>query len=187
MRIKRHITNHSSRPLKAAAELKRYGSKMKKHTLIMLFALTSQSFAQDIEIASAQIACLGYTNNIYTYGIELVIKNNSEKNISLISKTNFASFAHQNQGEPTEITMSYAGVASVNDVPIIPPREKLGIIELFPGEGAIIEDQVHNKILIEHAFIVFNGPDVYERRFHNWVGTVKSNKLKVHGIDSCKP
>lgn len=160
---------------------------MKKFTLLILLAITTQSFAQNVEIASAKIACLGYANNIYTYGIELVIKNNSKKNISLISKTNSALISHQNNGKPTEITISYAGVASVNNIPIIPAREELGIIELFPGEGAIIEDQVSNKKLIEYAFIQFISPDAYGRRFHNWVGVVKSNKLNVHGVDSCKP
>lgn len=157
---------------------------MKLPTLITFLVVATNTFAKDIEIESAQIACLGNTNNIYTYGIELVVKNTSKKNISIISKTNHALIAHHEDDESAEISISHSPEL-VNKVPIIPVQEALGIVNIFPGEGAKIDDQVSNRKLFKYATVKFNSPDAYGLRFHNWVGVVKTKKLKVHGFDSC--
>ena len=165
---------------------------MKKITILMLF-LSFAVIAEDLEIVDAGFACIaqkkGAVNDPfkYRYGVELFIQNNSEKNITILTKINaLASIPVSNNDKLKHQRVLSYDIAQGGDVVIIPPKYKLELVELFPGDQTIISYQFSSKDLIKESSFEYYSKIVYGGRFNNWVGRLKTKELTTQILYKCK-
>ena len=118
--------------------------------VILLFPIIA--FANDLQVVSAQIGCMDKSKGLYSYKALLVVKNISKENLSLITKSSGSVTIPKYGNTPAEIVITH-GERTINDVPIIPSAEQLGIVTLYPGEGAEINHTFSSANVITTASI----------------------------------
>ncbi len=165
---------------------KRYGKKMKLILFFILISISAYSYANDIKISTVQMYCVDKTNKSYKYKVYLILKNISKKEIKLITKSSGIAAVLPSGGVPTEIIITY-GEKKINGVPIIPTNEQLGFVILHSGEGAKIEHEHVSRKEVTSAIIQYNATAIYNNRFKNWVGSIKSKPISPIKIKACKP
>lgn len=161
-------------------------NKMKIVTFFILLIMPISSYANEVEISTMQMYCVEKLNKTYKYKIFLILKNTSKKEINLITKSSGTAAVLSSNGGPTEIIITY-GEKKIGGVPIIPTNENLGLVVLRSGEGAQIEHVHLSRKEVSSAIIQYNATAIYNHRFKNWVGSIKSKKIKPINIKSCKP
>jgi len=160
--------------------------KMKIVTLCILLIMPISSYANEVEISTVKMYCVEKSNNAFKYKIFLILKNTSKKKIRLITKSSGSAAVLSSNGDATEIIVTY-GEKRIGGIPIIPTDENLGIVVLRSGEGAQIEHVYLSRKEVNSAIIQYNATAIYNHRFKNWVGSIKSKKIKPIKIKSCKP
>jgi len=165
---------------------------MKRIAILMLF-LSFAVVAEDLEIVDAGFACIAQKKDTvndpfkYRYGVELLIQNNSEKNITILTKMNgLTSIPVSNSDKlKNQRVLSY-DITQRGDVVIIPPKYKLELVELFPGDQTIISYQFSSKYLITESSFEYYSKVVYGGRFNNWVGRLQTEELTTQILYKCK-
>jgi hypothetical protein len=164
---------------------------MKSVAIIILF-LSFAVAAEDLQIIDAQIGCISKKKDAvndpfkYRYGLELIIKNNSENPITLLTKINsLTSIPISNDNSATQRVLSY-GVTKRGDSVIIPPKGTLELVELLPGDRTIISYQFSDKVLINKSSFEYYSKTVYGGRFNNWVGRLQTKEIQTQILYDCK-
>lgn len=96
---------------------------MKNFVMIIALLTPALSFANEIKISDSDLICFDKVNKRYKYGISLTLKNISDKEIILITKTSGVGVAREYNGKPAEISIA-PGESMVNGTRIIPTTEK---------------------------------------------------------------
>lgn len=162
-------------------------NKMKSITLFVIFLLPLSSFAKnEVQIVSAHLMCLDKESDRYNYGIQLVLKNISNNEIVLITKTNGAAISPEFNGRPAEISIG-RGESKIGNTAIIPTNEKLGLVTLRQNEATQVINEFSSEHNIQTAIIQYSATKIYNNHFNNWSGSVRSNKVKTFKRKSCKP
>jgi hypothetical protein len=165
---------------------------MKRIAILVLF-LSFAVVAEDLEIMDAQLGCIDQKKDAvndpfkYRYGVELIIQNNGENPITLLTKIN--SLASIPVGDSdnfkTQRVLSY-NTTKRGDFVIIPPKDQLELVELFPGDQTIISYQFSYKDLIKESNFEYYSKVVYGGRFNNWVGRLHTKELTTQILYKCK-
>ena len=159
---------------------------MKLIVLLLIALFPISSFATELKIVSAKIGCTDKNKDKYSYKAILVLENISDDDILLITKSSGSASNPENGDRPMEVLINY-GERKINNVPIIPTAEKLGMVTLQPGEGAELYEEFSSATNIDTAVIQYHATAIYNHRFGNWVGSVVSEELKIIILDACKP
>jgi hypothetical protein len=155
--------------------------------LSILFPLLAQ--AEDLVLKSAQIACIDKKLIVtddpfkYRYGVELVVENISKERVVVSTAVN--SLVRIYNGNNYETTLSY-DIETRGHSALIPTREKLKLVELYPGDITLISHQFSEGNKIEKTSIELLSRKIYDGRFNNWVGSLKSEILMPLIVYKCK-
>jgi hypothetical protein len=161
---------------------------MKTLVIFSMFFSCATS-ATELEIKDVQMACIEKSeaadkaDTSYRYGIELLIQNSSEQSVILATKINSSVMLYEDN--KYQITLNY-DVSTRGDSVLIPPRDKLGLVELFPGDETLISYQFSDKNVIELASFQLYSKAIYGGRFKNWVGRLNTGEVKPQILYSCK-
>jgi len=165
---------------------------MKSIAILMLF-LSFAVVAEDLEIVNAQLGCIDQKKDAindpfkYRYGVELIIQNNGTKPIVLLTKINSLVSIPVGNSDKLKIqrVLSYSTTKRGSFV-IIPPKDKLELVELLPGDQTIISYQFSGKNLIKKSSFEYYSKVVYGGRFNNWIGRLHTKELTTQILYKCK-
>ena len=161
---------------------------MKSIVILTLF-LSFSVFADDLVIVDAQMACIDKKKDAindpfkYRYGVELIIKNISKNKITLLTKIDTIALVPEPNSTQRVL---YYNESSRDGAVIIPPKENLKLVELFPGDQTIISHQFSDKNFIEKSSFEYYSKSVYGGRFNSWVGRLQSKEIKTQVLYKCK-
>ena len=161
-------------------------------TILTMF-LSFSSFAEDLTIESAEFGCTEQKKDAnndpfkYKYGVVLYIKNTGVKNVTLLTKINTLSSIPTGTNDNSKVKriLSYGGTMRDGSTIII-PKEKLELVELFPGDLTMLSYQFSDKKFIDKSSFEYSASAVYGGRFNNWVGTLQTEEVKTQILYKCK-
>ncbi|GLX78564.1 hypothetical protein tinsulaeT_19040 [Thalassotalea insulae] len=158
---------------------------------LLIFATTAHNAkAQQITVESALLACKDKTQvheNFpfnYRYGVDLVLKNTSDQNLTIATNINSATTMF-NKENIYQVSLNHQMVKHGDNV-IIPPTSTLQLVELYPGEFTSISYQFSHNALIEQAKLEFIATESLANRFNLWQGRALSPAVKTRIMHKCK-
>ncbi|MCJ8313026.1 MAG: hypothetical protein HRU38_06740 [Saccharospirillaceae bacterium] len=165
---------------------------MKIITMLILL-LSFPVMADDLIIKDAQFACTNIKQNSvndpfkYSYGVEIILKNNGVIPIILLTKINgIASIPFKSSDEiKIRRTLSYNETRRRNSL-IIPPAYKLDLVELLPGDETMISYQFSSKEFVSKSNFEYFARAAYGGRFNNWVGRLRTKEINTQRVYQCK-
>ncbi len=160
-----------------------------KSIAILLLCLSFSVFADDLAIVDAQMGCIDKNKDAindpfkYRYGVELIIKNISDSKVTLLTKIDTVALVPEPNS--TKRVLHYSESSRIGAV-IIPPKENLKLVELFPGDQTIISHQFSDTNFIEKSSFEYYSKLVYGGRFNNWIGRLQSKEIHTQVLYKCK-
>ena len=159
---------------------------MKNLAIIITLLTPVLSFANEIKILHSDLICFDKVNKRYKYVASLTLKNISNKDLILITKTSGVGIGREYNGKPAEIFIA-PGESTINGVKIIPTSEKIGLVTLRPSESTQVTKKFSSKHYIQTAILQYGATAVYNNYFKNWTGSVNSKKTNTSIQEPCKP
>jgi len=169
-----------------------------KTLLCILFLITTTGYCSDLEIVSCNVFLIKtekketevkiekewkkVEKEYYTYRVALVLKNTSDKELSVITR----GLDISGRKEPSEIGLGL-GHSKVKGVAIVPPVVDFAIVSLKPGEGASIRFRDGSLFKHEKVTVIYQPGAVHKGRFEYWTGRVKSPVVEVKDLRETWP
>ena len=166
----------------------RYGCRMKQVFLLIFVLGSFNCVAGELEISTAKINCIGSNKNgIFEYRIGLVVKNISDKEITLFTESQGGSQHYDEPGVPT-VLIGNVSELKIDGVLIVPDAAGLGLVTIQPEEGAqVYEIYKSRSPLGQKAKVGYHSASVYGGRFNNWQGVVTSGVEDITDYVACQP
>ncbi|MCK7598982.1 hypothetical protein M0G74_17040 [Microbulbifer sp. CAU 1566] len=161
---------------------------MKKAIFVLLALISFSSAANELEVSTANITCVGHSQNgLYEYRVGLVLKNNSDKELTLISTSQGASKHYDDPTVPT-VLIGNVSELKIDGVLIVPDSAELGLVTIQPTEGAqVYEIYKSRSPLGQKAKLGYHATSAYGGRFNNWQGVVTSGVEDITNYVACQP
>jgi hypothetical protein len=155
---------------------------MKLIILLIATLISGLAHANDLTVVASDITCVGKKEmGLLKYRVGIVVKNTGKENLILITKFDGAGLFNKEQ-----IFFLDAGANSFDGTMIIPPKSDLGLVELYPEEGAEINGFLHSsKPLKGELIISYEVRDSYNGRYKNWEGIVKAKPTSINAAKKC--
>ncbi|UHQ55425.1 hypothetical protein [Microbulbifer sp. YPW16] len=161
---------------------------MKQKIFVLLAVISFSSAATELEVSTANISCIGHNQNgFYEYRVGLVLKNTSDKEITLISKSQGGSKHYDDPAVPT-VLIGNVNELKIDGVLIVPDSAELGLVTIQPTEGAqVYEIYKSRSPLGQKAKVGYHATSAYGGRFNNWQGVVTSDAEDIANYAACQP
>lgn len=62
---------------------------------------------------------------------------------------------------------------------VVPAREDLKLVDLRPGEAALMKTEFKMSVELEEIQVIYNPKDFYDGRFGYWTGKASSEPLII--------
>ena len=162
---------------------------MKIYKFFIPLFWSSLAFSGDLAIDLEDAGCLKKDEwGNYVHAINFVIKNTSKEEITVITEMTGSSWYKANGDNQLRVKLTREENLVGEDYRATPRVEDLGLVTLRSGEVANVYYKFTNdKPINEEVIIEYSTSDIYEGRFNNWVGKIRSNKLMFFSMPACKP
>jgi hypothetical protein len=155
---------------------------MKFLLLLATLFLSTLSHAQELTAVYSTISCIGREEmDLLKYRVGLLAKNTGKENLVLITKFDGMTLVNKSQ-----IFFLDAGAQPFDGTMIFPPGSDLGLVELYPGEGAEINGFLYSSEPLKGEMIIsYEVRDSYDGRYKNWEGMIKAKPTLINYAEKC--
>ena len=162
--------------------------------LLFISALFSTRAAEtsNLEIVMAQAVLMGHKEvsayvyktktyepkTSYDYRFHCLLKNISNAEITVVTKSLNPGIMHAKEGETPMATLSI-DKTSYKGSQTIPSVTDLGLVTLRPGESAAISWEKSSFTQLQSVIVQYNPQDIFDNRFGYWTGRVTGKSVEV--------
>ncbi len=171
-------------------------------TLLCVFLLISSvGYCSDLEIVESKVfltkseerelapqteqETTRRKRTFYTYRVVFNLKNISDKELDVATRGLSIMYVKGNkEGKKEGKNEMCVGISHrrINEMIVVPPAVDFAMVNLKPGECAMVRFKQTFMSSGEKVTIVYNPSDPYEGRFGYWTGTVKSVAVKIKDV-----
>lgn len=162
-----------------------------------ILLITSTGYCSDLEIVNCSVFLTkteGREVNVkkeeewkrekrkfFTYRVVFYLKNISDKEVSVATRGLSVASSISHEKENFEMQLDHTA-SRVNGMTVIPPAGDFGIVNLKPGECAMVRFQDTSTQTADEVTIAYGPRDPYEGRLGYWTGMVRSPAVKIQDV-----
>lgn len=160
---------------------------MKSLLFLLTIPFSSFAYANEVSAVYSQISCIGkQENGLFKYKVGLLAKNTSSENLTLITKFSNVGVYNVGASSVNQVVFIDAGPQEFEGTTLIPAKSDLGLVELFPDEGAEINGFLYSSNPLRgEATVSIEIRDSYGGRYRNWEGIAKSKSITISNNEGC--
>lgn len=114
----------------------------------------------------------------FGYAFMFYLKNVSEEPITVVTDGLSRQTSPTTPKQEVKLSMDKITVED-GKVLVIPSREELKLVELRPGEAALMKTEFTMSVPLEEIHIIYQPEDFYDGRFGYWTGKASSEPLVI--------
>lgn len=116
--------------------------------------------------------------NGYGYSFMFFLKNISEQQITMVTDGLTRQTSPNTPKQEVKLSMDKMTVED-GKVLVIPSREELKLVDLRPGEAALMKTEFKMSVPLEEIHVIYQPEDFYNGRFGYWTGKAQSEPLII--------
>jgi len=114
----------------------------------------------------------------YGYAFMFYLKNVSEKPLTVVTDGLSRQTSPATPKQEVKLSMDKMTVEDGKAL-VIPSREELKLIDLRPGEAALMKTEFKMSVPLEEIQVIYKPEDFYDGRFGYWTGKASSEPLII--------
>ena len=114
----------------------------------------------------------------YGYAFMFYLKNVSEQPITVVTNGLSRQTSPTTPKQEVKLSMDKMTVDNGKAL-VIPSREELKLVDLRPGEAALMKTEFKMSVPLEEIYVIYQPEDFYDGRFGYWTGKSSSEPLII--------